>query len=547
MLLHKINHIFNIPFFYYCFLLNLVSSSVILVNLDSLLSFFLIFTFSITFAYFETTFITLFPKIRHSLSIILIIIYNILIIIDYFLLYKFDMVINNTAIDIVTVTNIREIIDFTTTYISPLLLISIITIIIIINVLIYKFSKYIANFKFNTFFKLLTITGICIYLYAFSNLFLLKQDLGLSIPQYNTISRLIFSYHYIKTDKHIGELRHICKNTKAIFNGENKDSLTIIVVIGESHNLFHSSLYGYEKETNPLLNKRAKKGELIIYNNAITTQDLTSKVMESVFSLDSLGINFNTTPLFPACFKAAGFYCALYDNEYFKDKSTYFLCNNILSDILFDKRNTTQYEWDNDMIQDIEIVDSLRSLYIIHLVGQHYAYNKRSPNQFKKFTIHDYENKEASQRQTIADYDNACLYNDFIINEIIKKFEKKNACLIYFSDHGEEMYDNRNYCGHGTARNAPDIRYQMKIPCFIWISEKYKHQEAQKTQQISNANNLPISTDDISHTILDLGCISTEYFNPQRSFINIRYNLNRQRLILDGWDYDKIISNYNIH
>ena len=45
-------------------------------------------------------------------------------------------------------------------------------------------------------------------------------------------------------------------------------------------------------------------------------------------------------------------------------------------------------------------------------------------------------------RMLLADYDNATLYNDSIMAEVIKRFEKEDAIVIYMSDHGEEAFGN---------------------------------------------------------------------------------------------------------
>ena len=39
-------------------------------------------------------------------------------------------------------------------------------------------------------------------------------------------------------------------------------------------------------------------------------------------------------------------------------------------------------------------------------------------------------------------YDNATLYNDSVVYQIIKRFENSDAGVIYMSDHWEEVYDN---------------------------------------------------------------------------------------------------------
>ena len=81
-----------------------------------------------------------------------------------------------------------------------------------------------------------------------------------------------------------------------------------------------------------------------------------------------------------------------------------------------------------------------KNFYVIHLYSTHGIYNERYPAEFEKFSAADEDKPEELWRQGTAEYDNAVLYNDFIVDEIIRRFEDKNAVLIYISDHGEEEF-----------------------------------------------------------------------------------------------------------
>ncbi len=71
------------------------------------------------------------------------------------------------------------------------------------------------------------------------------------------------------------------------------------------------------------------------------------------------------------------------------------------------------------------------NLIIFHLLGQHVKYNQRFPSDHRHFKAEDYEKKRADldgkQRNVLADYDNAVLYNDSIVDAIISRFEDKEA------------------------------------------------------------------------------------------------------------------------
>ena len=52
-----------------------------------------------------------------------------------------------------------------------------------------------------------------------------------------------------------------------------------------------------------------------------------------------------------------------------------------------------------------------------------------------------------AEQQSVADYLNATRYNDLVVDHIIRLFEKRNAIVLYFADHGEEVYNYRHQLG----------------------------------------------------------------------------------------------------
>ena len=149
------------------------------------------------------------------------------------------------------------------------------------------------------------------------------------------------------------------------------------------------------------------------------------------------------------------------------------------------------------------------------------------------------ENYEVREHaDVIAHYDNANLYNDYVLNEIINKFEGDDALLVYFSDHGEEVYE-LGYMGHGTAMASEDFRYQLRVPMFIWMSDKFIERHNQIVPKIRDRKFWPLLTSDIGHFLIDVAGIETESFDSARSFINFQYDKKKPRLVMGGWDYDK--------
>lgn len=525
------------PLFLYLFLLNFISNFGIHVYLNDWKSIFCMVMLAALIAYIEVA-IYMLVRMRWLQIIwlsLVVIIHNLLIISDYFLNIHFHMALGQDAIDILAETNYIEIKNFIGTYLPFSSVALWAFLILILNYVIHKVSLYFSRFNVmrNIMLCCVLIGGgisvACIYN------FVVYHD-GMSIPQFQTTTRVGYAFYILNQRmQQVVKLQDVCNNTKAECTLANTP--TVVLIIGESHNVYHSSLYGYEKQTMPCLQKRVNDSTLYVFDNVVSSSCGTHKAMLSIFSLDSLGVGFEETPLFPACFKAAGYKTFMYDNQYFVGEGVNFLSDAELSSILFDERNTERYQYDMDMINKIHLIDS-PALYIIHLWGQHYTYSERYPPDYKYYHPDDYDKDRwtEEQREVIAHYDNATRYVDKVLDEIICRFEDKNCCIVYLSDHGEEIYDLSDFMGHGNAERSANLNYQIRVPLLIWTSPSYSQPEI--VAKLPDLLHTPITTDDVSHLLLDLAGIQTSSFEPSRSVVNKKYNKNKIRIVLNSINYD---------
>lgn len=527
----------------YIFALNLVSNYSAIIWHSKIGAIIAIFLLSAFIAYAEIAIFCIFPKSVKPIYLwLLVIIQNILLITDWFLVFNFQTLICPETIDILRETNLNEAKGFLGTYLTLTKAIIGCGIVFSFNLTTYYLSKIISRYN------ILQITLLCFSIWGFLyigygtfNFVLYKQ--GKAIPQYSSITRSAHSF-IVSNQRKLSSLEVLdsCINISAIKSNSMQQSPTIIVVIGESFSYQHSSLYGYQYKTNENLDSRFSTGELMIFNDAVSVSDHTHPVMKSVFSLSETENNFGRYPLFPACFKAAGYQSILYDNQYFINLGEHtFLTDADVSNAMFSARNANGYAFDGNLVAAMNPVDS-NALCIIHLMGQHYGYEDRYPKEFRHFIADDYDKSKYTdrQREFIAHYDNATLYNDYVIDQIIKKHEDRNCILIYFSDHGEEVFECRDYMGHGNAARSPNIDLQIKIPFMIWASDKYQQNYPDKIAKIKQAIDLPITTNDIGHFLLDLADIKTEWLDYSRSFISDQYDTTRHRIVLNSIDYDAI-------
>ena len=372
----------------------------------------------------------------------------------------------------------------------------------------------------------------------------------------------ISSLEYASLDKTLSE---------TTVTGCDSKSPIILLVIGESYNKYFSPLYNPDAlPATPRLCNLAKNGELLVFDDVIAYANLTSKVFRSLFSLgqpeqggENLK-NWSEYPTFPAVFKKAGYTVCFFSNQFVQNETQgdhfdqlggqLFNYGN-LSANQFTIRNTQKKKMDGDFCKLLPSVDTLLALgkpllMIVHLLGQHLSYEHRSPggvNNPYPFTMSDIKPCPGGKKGQVQRmcYANAVHYNDSVVAEVFKIFAPYETIGIYLSDHGEEVYDFRDFHGRGHAdKQSPmAVKYQYEVPFFVYLSPKYREKHPDMAQQISEVRHLPFITCDLSHTLLYLAGITCPEYDESRSLFSPNYNAKRKRYILGQTDYDALMEN----
>lgn len=502
-------------------ILNFVGNGVWLFIQTTLLSMILVIALSAFFAVLEVLCYKIIPTsfLKAVCVVVLIILHNAIGIVDYFLLYHFGSVIDFYVLNTVMLTNYGEASDFANNYITPPTIAVFLVVVILVNILAYMMASHLRKLRYMLWTIRITAILSIVFLVGNAVLFVLfHTNANVQTPMHQSFLRVGREYARFKFGIHVDELLKACQEVKAV--STTGEPLKMIVIIGESHSVYHTSLYGYEKETYPLLQKRVKNGELFVMQKAASAYDVTSPAMWSIFSLDSMGIDTNHTPFFPAVFKAAGYRTFLYDNEFLKNNMLHVMTNSLLSDAIYDQRNTHYYQYDIDMVNDLPMTEDSLAMYILHLAGHHFKYSNRYPKKYDIFKYTDYQTSHSQKRKELmAAYDNCSLYNDYVIDAVIKKFEDDNTVIVYLADHGEEIYDLGDKCGHMSAKNSLDPSYQLRVPLLIWLSASFREYHPDIVEKLKSVEDMHVKTDDISHFLIDIAGIKTDWLNKNRSFI----------------------------
>ena len=341
----------------------------------------------------------------------------------------------------------------------------------------------------------------------------------------------------------------------------------IVLIIGESFNKYHSQLYGYEKKNTPHQVKMEKSGRLVKYSDVMAPWNLTSFVFKHLMTTYCVGDegDWCDYPLFCQLFRKAGFQVNFLTNQFLphaKDaiydfSGGFFINDEMLSKVQFDVRNEQTHLWDEDLLKDYArlvappegVVDtaSVPSLTIFHLMGQHVNYRIRCPKQKMKFFASDYDCPQNTQKEkrNIAYYDCAVWYNDSVVGAIVDRFRNDDAIIIYFPDHGDEVYGpgSLHHCGRNHTTNITKniAQQEYEIPMWFYCTAKYSKRHPEIVAVIRKAKNKPFMTDAMSHLLLGLAGIKCKAYRPELDLLSPQYNEKRQRLMQHLVDYDEVV------
>lgn len=374
-------------------------------------------------------------------------------------------------------------------------------------------------------------------------IFVLSILVIISIVGINRVSRSVYFVNFYKTFISYKLRTTYEKKTIKARQSENyevsvirQDTIphVIVVVVGESLNKHHMSLYGYPRETNPLLSQYGDS--LMVYQDVVAPQVHTIPVIRSILSMSDIEHpeNFTHKPSLYELFNRAGYGTYLITNqEYSEDcKSSY----DILLTLAKKKYNLAPYKQHDDIV--LPVLDTIlkepqkNKLILIHLIGNHMAYEFRYPKEYIVFNnkkdglVGDAPYRDYKAKKAIDKYDNSVLYNDFIISSIIQTLKDlpcHDAAMVYFSDHGEELYDYREFAGHAYEKVSPPM---CEIPFMVWMSPMYRKFRSDLVFDKSRK----YSTEDFIYSISDLAGISYRDYDDTRSLFSSGFE-PRQRYV----------------
>ena len=337
-----------------------------------------------------------------------------------------------------------------------------------------------------------------------------------------------------------------------------------VMVVGETARTHNFSLYGYPRNTNPLLSKTPG---IKAFPNVTTQSNTTHKsvpMLLSAASAEDFERLFHEKGIL-AAFKEAGFHTVFISNQLPNHSFIDFLGEQADEHYFLKKEDASQgNHYDEDLLQKLDEILPLadasssahyryRKLFVVlHSYGSHFNYQERYPRSFAYFKPDSRsEAKPENRRDLLNAYDNTIRYTDYILHGIIERLQKwegvqaktdgvycqPTSAMLYTSDHGENIFDDERSLFLHAAPKASD--YELHVPFIIWTSDGFSKQYPDILKALGENRPKQVQSSlSAFHTMLGIGGIQTRYRQDEYSVASGKYHPTKL-LYLD--DHDEAI------
>jgi glucan phosphoethanolaminetransferase (alkaline phosphatase superfamily) len=251
-----------------------------------------------------------------------------------------------------------------------------------------------------------------------------------------------------------------------IIKAHNKHQIydKVIVVMGESANKSHMSLYGYTIPTTPFLDSLQQSGHLYVFN-AIAPTNQTRYSLP--IDLTEANVHYYENRYLHSCSILTNFKANNYETYWISNQGRVGKNDSSISSMAYEANtsffaNMNYLEAKTDDVL-LDYLNKLRQnpgkeMYLVHIMGSHSDYVNRYNKENALFK---------NAKNIVEEYDNSIHYSDYILSQIFERFKNEKVLLIYISDHGENINLENN--GHGFL---PPFKDEYTVPFVIYSNVK---------------------------------------------------------------------------
>ena len=253
----------------------------------------------------------------------------------------------------------------------------------------------------------------------------------------------------------------------------DNDKAVVVLVIGESARKANFQLYGYKRDTNPLLSKRKDLKVFEATSCATYTTAGTKAILEPKNSGDLYELlpNYAFRTGADVVWRTSNWgEPPIHIDEYVTDTD------------LADEYPDVEKNYDGILLaglrERIESSKKNKVLIVLHTSTSHGPkYADKYPKEFEVYTpvAKNVEEGEKNIATLINAYDNTIRYTDYLLDNVINTLhdmtEWKSA-MIFISDHGESLGENKIFMHGLPMKLAPKVQYE--IPFLVWTSKDFR-------------------------------------------------------------------------
>ena len=306
-----------------------------------------------------------------------------------------------------------------------------------------------------------------------------------------------------------------------------------VYIIGEASRAMNWQLYGYGRETNPLL---SEVGDLVVFRDVLTQSNTTHKSVPLILSsvaTDEHDELYRRKGL-PALFNEAGFDTWFISNQSRQGAMIDHLAHDARHVIYIrSPRHDTQLL--DEMRKAIEKSTSRKLFFILHCYGSHFSYHQRYPREFARFKPDDDVAISREHAHTLRNaYDNSICYTDHFLAETIaflRGLRQTSSALLYCADHGEDILDDdRERFLHASPTTTA---YQLYVASLAWFSEDYRTHFPEKAAAAEANETAPATTHALFHTMADMASIRGRFLTTKVSLVSPDFDRTAPRRYLN--------------
>ncbi|MBR4843657.1 MAG: sulfatase-like hydrolase/transferase [Alistipes sp.] len=322
------------------------------------------------------------------------------------------------------------------------------------------------------------------------------------------IGALILPWSYIANSaRHFHKQKMLNREEIRLPDAEftSEEPQLMVLVIGESARSENFSLYGYNRETNPLL----KRDSVTTYKaraSATSTTQAVKAILDHkrVKELYEILPNYMYRNGVDVVWRTANWGEPPLHIEKYRNVAR-----------LRELHPDADGRYDGILVEnlraEIEASTSNKLLIVIHTSTSHGpTYNKKYPAEFEQFipVCNTVEMAKADRAELINAYDNTILYTDYLLHSVInilRGVKDRTCSMLYISDHGESLGEGGVYM-HGMVAASMAPKEQIEIPFIVWNGS------SRKLKDIEEAGHYHVF-----HSVMDFLDMRSDFYNEEFS------------------------------